>query len=226
MHLLKRRPTVAFLVPTLLAGALLAAACTRPLPVPIEAQVAATQPSRAPYPNCQWQPFVSRTAGLGMLVQQCTPPLRVFSADESGVFATSTNAPAGGRSINPVGRIIEIYPKRPTQPITDAIAERFFPILPAQAQGRCEVQGGNRLRIAGPKEFYSLAPTAAYQADAQRQAGSDPGAQVCGDHGITNAVTYFEYHPTEDPSRYLFVRVGQDAPLFDEHSLRLFPPRP
>ena len=47
------------------------------------------------------------------------------------------------------------------------------------------MQGGNRLRIAGPKEFYSLAPTAAYQADAQRQAGSDPGAQVCGDHGIT-----------------------------------------
>lgn len=226
MHLLKRRSAVAFLVSTLLAGALLAAACTRPLPVPIEAQVAATQPSRAPYPNCQWQPFVSRPAGIALLVQQCNPPLRVFSADESGVFATSANAPAGGRSVSPVSRTIEIYPKRPNQPIADAIAERFFPTLPPPAQGHCLVQTGNRLKIAGPKEFYTLVPDAAYQADAQRQAGSDPGAQICGDHGIINAVTYFEYHPGEDPSRYLFVRVGQDAPLFDEHSIRLFPPRP
>ncbi len=48
----------------------------------------------------------------------------------------------------------------------------------------------------------------------------------CGDWGTApDGIQYFEAHPSSNARKVLFVRVGQDEPLFDEKTLRLVPPR-
>ena len=38
-------------------------------------------------------------------------------------------------------------------------------------------------------------------------------------------IQYWEAHPSSTARRVLFVRVGQEAPLYDERTLRLLPER-
>ena len=51
-----------------------------------------------------------------------------------------------------------------------------------------------------------------------------PGDPPCGDWGdAPDGIQYFEVHP--GARSVLFVRVGQDEPLFDEKTLRLIVPK-
>ena len=47
----------------------------------------------------------------------------------------------------------------------------------------------------------------------------------CGDWGdAPDGIQYFEVQPSTGARKVLFVRVGQDEPLFDETTLRLLAP--
>ncbi len=49
----------------------------------------------------------------------------------------------------------------------------------------------------------------------------------CGDWGDSpDGIQYFEAQPSSGARKVLFVRVGQDQPLFDERTLRLLPEEP
>ncbi len=208
-----------------------AAACPRapkapsPTPAPTtepSAEVTLPAPSRAPYAGCVWQPFVSRPAGVALLVQECGEGHGwVFTADAGGVYQTG-RTPPGSSSIGPVKKIIEMYTKPAAQDVTAAVTDRFVRTLPQAAQRTgCVVQPTNRMRLGPGKQAFVIAPDAGYAAEAQAMQQAGPGARPCGDHGLADAVWYFEYHPAESQTRYLFVVVGQDAPTFDEQSIRL-----
>ncbi|HYL05698.1 MAG TPA: hypothetical protein VE075_06640, partial [Thermoanaerobaculia bacterium] len=47
---------------------------------------------------------------------------------------------------------------------------------------------------------------------------------ACGDWGDSpDGIQYFEAQPASGARKVLFVRLGQDEPLFDEATLRLLP---
>ena len=47
----------------------------------------------------------------------------------------------------------------------------------------------------------------------------------CGSFGdAPDGIQYFEVQPSSAAKKVLFVRIGQDEPLFDERTLRLVPP--
>ncbi|HVT03759.1 MAG TPA: hypothetical protein VHL58_10355 [Thermoanaerobaculia bacterium] len=72
---------------------------------------------------------------------------------------------------------------------------------------------------------YTFVPDAAYAKELKAKA--DPNEipdPACGDWGDQpDGVQYFEAQPATGARSVLFVRVGQDEPLFDEKTLRLFP---
>jgi hypothetical protein len=81
---------------------------------------------------------------------------------------------------------------------------------------------------AGVKR-YTFVPNAQYAKEIK--AKEDPndgiGDPLCGDFGDSpDSIQYFETQPQSGAHKVLFVRAGQDIPLFDEKTLRLFPPDP
>jgi hypothetical protein len=71
----------------------------------------------------------------------------------------------------------------------------------------------------------TFVPDGAYQKELD--AKGDPGEvpePPCGEWGTDpDGIQYFETQPASGARRFLFVRVGQDQPLFDEETLRLLP---
>ena len=78
---------------------------------------------------------------------------------------------------------------------------------------------------AGVKR-YTFVPNAALkkQLDAKSSPDEVPDPP-CGDWGdAPDGIQYFEAQPASGARKVLFVRVGQDEPLFDEKTLRLMAP--
>ncbi|MEP6567949.1 MAG: hypothetical protein ABJB10_22660, partial [Mesorhizobium sp.] len=67
--------------------------------------------------------------------------------------------------------------------------------------------------------------TAAYIKELKALANPDEvGELPCGEWGeAPDGIQYFEVQSSE-PGKLLFVRVGQDEPLFDEQTLKILPP--
>jgi len=70
---------------------------------------------------------------------------------------------------------------------------------------------------------YTFVPNAAYARELKAKADpNEVGDPPCGDWGIaSDGIQYYEVHPASKVRKVLFVRVGQDVPLFDEKTLRL-----
>ena len=70
---------------------------------------------------------------------------------------------------------------------------------------------------------YTFMPNAAYAKELKANANpNDVGDPPCGDWGDSpDGIQYFETWPASTVRKVLFVRVGQDEPLFDEKTLRL-----
>jgi len=82
----------------------------------------------------------------------------------------------------------------------------------------------------GPKapegvKRYTFVPDRKYQAEIDKTASPDEvGDPPCGDFGdAPDGIQYFEAQPASGARKVLFVRVGQDTPLFDEQRLKLTP---
>jgi hypothetical protein len=72
---------------------------------------------------------------------------------------------------------------------------------------------------------FTFVPNAAYQKELDAKADPDEVPDSpCGEWGTApDGIQYFETQPASGARKVLFVRVGQDEPLFDEKTLRLLP---
>jgi hypothetical protein len=97
---------------------------------------------------------------------------------------------------------------------TDAAVARRCVLKPYRIQGSKTPAGVRR---------FAFEANAALQkeVDAKTQPGDMP-EPACGDWGdMPDGIQYFEVHPASHVRRVLFVRYGQDEPLFDEKTLKL-----
>jgi len=74
---------------------------------------------------------------------------------------------------------------------------------------------------------YGFVPDAKYAKELA--AKNDPNEvpdPPCGDWGdVVDSIQYWETHPKSGAQKVLFVRTGQDDPLFDEQTLEILPPK-
>jgi hypothetical protein len=188
-------------------------------PVSLPAQTAPT-PSRAPEPGCTWKPFESSQLDIGLLVQSCSQKdlQYVFSAKGNWLTMRRPSDPATFNS----PYIIQVFSKPADQPIEAAIRARFITNLKGEARESCQVRPLSPSPLNDKrKQVFEIVPTGAYKQRIMKELQQEPRDFGCGNHGKQQGSVYFEYHPEESQTTYLFVVFGMDAPLFDENSIEI-----
>jgi len=181
----------------------------------------AAEPSRPPEQGfgCVWQQFESKELGIRLLVQNCTDP-RIhyeFAAKDGWL---EQHRPSDPVTFGPA-QIIRVLSKPADQKIEDAIARQFIATLPDRhAKASCKVRPFKNPAVKGTgKLLFTILPTGAYKKKIDAELRESPRDFGCGAFGAGQATTYFEYHPAESKTRFLYVDAGQDEPLFDQASI-------
>jgi hypothetical protein len=186
----------------------------------------AGQQSRPPEPGCHWEAFSSPEIGLRLLVENCEDPNAHYVLSTKGEWLEQ-HRPADDVTFGS-HQIIRVLTKPVDQSIEAAIREQFIATLADhRARASCKVvpfrfTGGAVL--GSGKLRFELVPTGAYARWIDRELRKGPRNFGCGDYGKGQETVYFEYHPVESRTKFLFVDYGWDEPVFDENSIEFISP--
>lgn len=184
------------------------------------AHAEASTPSRPPVPGCIWEQRVSAAAGLTAWVQRCDFGARKINLffDGTILFSRFSDGGAPQALIEIFGLLSNETPEQAIQRIFAAHTER------ATAQ-RCVLSPYRETPPTVGVLRYTFVPDAAYQRELEAQADpNDIPEPPCGEWGVApDGIQYFEVSTAVNVRKLLFVRVGQDEPLFDEKTLQIGP---
>jgi hypothetical protein len=178
-------------------------------------------PSRPAEKGCAWRKISDGALGLEAWVEPCdfgSRKVRCQVAKRALVMDWSDS----GIDPQPV---VEVLALGKDESAEAGMRRIFLQHTDPKVAKQCELRRyteGVAPRVGA--ERYNFVPDAAYQKrlDAKKEDGvPDP---PCGDWGIApDGIQYFEAQPASGAHKVLFVRYGQDQPLFDEETLRLLP---
>ena len=178
------------------------------------------QPSRTPEKGCSWQKLQAKELGVELLVQKCDAANARYEYTTNGNWIEQHRPDDDNTFVS--HSMIQVLNKRPEQSVAQAIEEQIIAKLPPEARANCKVKAANHgILTSGRKQSFELVPTGAYKRKMEEIRKKEPGDFGCGDYGLGQGITYFEYHPFENKTKFLFVNYGMDAPLFDENSIRI-----
>jgi hypothetical protein len=180
-------------------------------------------PSRAPVKGCKWEKISDAKLGLEAWVQRCDFGFRKIDFLVSGSSLAVRYSDGGGEP----DRLVDVIDLQPDESPEAGVKRVFAARTDKKIAARCVLapyRGGKA--PPGVKRF-TFVPDTAYAKELK--AKEDPN-QVpdppCGDFGTApDGIQYFEVQPESAVKKVLFVRVGQDEPLFDERTLHLIAPR-
>ena len=179
--------------------------------------VALAQPSRPPPKGCAWEKLTDRDAGLEAWVLRCDYGFRKIS------FHTKGHALFMRYSDGEDSPVIEVFDLGAGESPEAGIRRIFRERTKDEELARHCVLHLERGRTPRGVRRYTFVADAALakKLDAKAVPGDIPDPP-CGDWGYApDGIQYFE---SQDGARkVMFVRVGQDEPLFDEATLRLTP---
>lgn len=178
-------------------------------------------PSRAAAKGCKWEEFSDPTLGLEAWVQRCD-----FHSRKVDLYAKLNALMVRYSDVADPEPLIEVFDllanETPEAGIKRIFAEHTKDnMLVAQ----CLLKPyKDEPAPAGVKRFTFLPnPALQKKLDATAEPGDVP-EPPCGDWGYApDGIQYFEAQPTTGARRIMFVRAGQDEPLFDQKTLRLLP---
>jgi len=180
----------------------------------------ASRPSRKPLKGCTWQKLTDAAAGLEVFAQRCDFGFRKidFLLEKNALLIRYSD----GGTPDPVVEILDLEPgESPEAGIQRLFTERTSRFLVARC--RLVPYGGDKAP-PGSRRF-TFEPETAYAAELKRkQDPNEVGPPPCGDWGAApDGIQYWEAQPASGARKVLFVRVGQDTPLYDERTIRLLP---
>jgi hypothetical protein len=177
-------------------------------------------PSRPSSKGCAWEVLSDSHVGLLAWVERCDYGFRKIDFLFRG--ASLVMRFSDGGEPEPVIDVLDLGPgETPTAGITRLFSER----TPPATARRCMIVSDRGKGIPPGVQRFRFVPDAAYQRELDKKA--DPESvpdPPCGDWGeAPDGIQYFEAQPQSGSRHVLFVRVGQDEPLFDDNTLRLLP---
>jgi hypothetical protein len=177
------------------------------------------EPSRASLPGCVWEQRSSAAAGLAAWVQRCdygSRKIDLFFKDNTLAIQYSD----GGEP----SAVIEVFDLRQGETPAAGV-KRVFADLTADKTfvERCVLTPYRETRAPAGVLRFTFVPDTEYKKELDEQADpSDIPEPPCGEWGIApDGIQYFEAAEAGKVRKLLFVRVGQDTPLFDENTLQL-----
>jgi len=178
-------------------------------------------PSHPPFKNCTWEHLADATVGLAAWVQRCDYGFRKIDFAFVGRALAIRFSDAGAP--DPLVEVIDMLPGESAE----ASVKRHFKEHTENAlASRCVIATYRGAKPPSGAKLYTFVPNAGYAK--VLKAKEDPnevGDPPCGDWGIApDGIQYYEVHPASKVRKVLFVRIGQDDPLFDEKTLRLIAP--
>ena len=184
---------------------------------------AAIEGSRPPTIGTAWSSFVAEKLGVRFLFEKAKDPREGYSYEENDDWID--RRPHSNAVTANASHFIRVLEKPADQPIEEAIRAKFIAALPPLARANCRLRPYAPMSGADPaKPSFEIAPTGAYgkKIDERRGNGNAVGQADggCGAYGTGEVDSYFEYHPDEDRTKYLYVLSGFD-PSYDERSIRL-----
>ena len=180
-------------------------------------------PSRPPVKGCQWMKLADESVGLAAWVQQCDFGFRKIDF----VFQDKTLAirySDGGGKPDPVIDVVDLL----SGETVEAGLKRFFAAhTEPNLAKRCVLTVYRGAKRPTDAKLYSFVTDAAYRKELQAKANPDEIAEPpCGDWGDgPDGVEYFEAWPKGAVRKVLYVREGQDEPLFDAMTMQLIAPQ-
>ena len=178
--------------------------------------VAQDRPSRPAEKGCRWEKLSKPALGLEAWTQRCDFGFRKidFLIKGSSLFIHYSD----GGEPDP---LVDVLPLLPGETAEAGIKRIFAAHTDGKLVRRCVLGPYHGESRPGAKR-YTFIPDRAYQKELDAKADpNEVGDPPCGDWGdAPDGIQYFEMQP--GARKVLFVRVGQDEPLFDEKTLRLF----
>jgi hypothetical protein len=180
---------------------------------------AAPGPSRAALKGCAWRKLADEKVGLEAWVQDCDFGFRKIDFRFSGSSLLLRYSDGGGSS----GPVVSVFDLEPKETPEAGISRIFASRTKKSTASRCVLAPYRGERAPPGVKRFTFVPKAAYQKELDSKADPNEVPEPpCGDFGTTpDGIQYFEAHPKSGARRVLFVRVGQDEPLFDEKTLRI-----
>jgi hypothetical protein len=178
--------------------------------------------SRPAEKGCRWERFSDAGMHLDAWVQRCDFGKRKidFVAAKNSLaqrWSDSKGAP------DPLVDVLDLKPgESPEQGIRRLFDERTDKKLAAQCELKPYHEAGKRKPPAGVKRYTFLPNAALAKALSARASPDEVPDPPCGDWGdAPDGIQYWEAQPASGVAKVLFVRAGQDTPLFDEDTLKL-----
>jgi len=181
-------------------------------------------PSREADKDCAWTKMTDEKLGLDAWVEKCDYGFRKIDFTVVGSSLAIRYSDGGGQP----DPLVDVLPLEGDETPEAGIKRVFAAKTDKAVAARCELRPfkGEPKAPLGVKR-YSFVPDKKYQAELDRTSSPDEvGDPPCGDLGdAPDGIQYFEAQPDSGARKVLFVRVGQDVPLFDEQTLKLLPPK-
>jgi hypothetical protein len=174
-------------------------------------------PSRPPIHKCVWEKLTDKTIGLVAWAQRCDFGFRQIHFEFVG-NALAIKYSDGGAP-DPLVEVLEIQSGETAEA---AMLRLFLEKTDKAVSARCVLTPYTEGTVPAGVKRYTFSPDAAYAKELQAGATDEVPEPPCGDRGeMPDGIQYFEV-PAGEGRRVLFVRVGQDEPLFDERTLRVW----
>ena len=177
-------------------------------------------PSRKAGKGCAWEKLSDARLGLEAWVSKCDFGFRridfLVKGDSIAIRFSDGGEP------DPV---VDVFALEPGEAPEAGIRRVFAARTDEGLASRCVLAPYRRAKAPAGVRRFTFVPDAKYAKEVAAKAKPDEiGDPPCGEWGDgPEGVQYFEAQ--EGAPRFLFVRVGQEEPLFDEKTLRLLPPR-
>lgn len=188
--------------------------------VPVAGAAGKGGPSRPPVQGCAWRKLSDRNLGLEAWVQRCD-----FGFRKIDLFAVKGSLAihySDGGGPEPLVDVLDLLPEEKPEV---GIRRLFSARTAKDLAGRCVLAPYRGTKSRAGVLRFTFVPDAAYQKELDAKADPNEVPEPpCGDWGdAPDGIQYFEAQPASGARRVLFVRVGQDEPLFDEQTLRILP---
>ncbi len=180
------------------------------------------RPARRAEKGCTWEERTDATVGLSAWFQRCDFGFRkidfVFQGTSLAVRYSDGGAPEP---------LVDVLPLQPGETAEAGLRRIFAERTDKAVARRCVLAPFRETKTPAGVTRYTFVPDPAYARELAKKASPDEVPEPpCGDFGESpDGTQYFEVQPASGARRVLFVRAGQDEPLFDTGSLRLLPAR-